>query len=85
MVIVNYLQKMKDWEEVTQSMQEGALSYAKEIVGRIRSKIKNPPGPGNGGMQLDGDQLLEEAKAEREKWFENLLTKFGDVLPIQLA
>lgn len=78
-VIVHYLQKNKDWPEVRQAMQEGALSYAKEIVGRIRSKYPSPPGPG-GGMQLDGQQLLQEAKEERQKWFEDLIYKFGEPL-----
>jgi hypothetical protein len=74
---------MKDWEMVTQAMQEGALSYAKEILGRVRSKYRNPPGPG-GGMQLDGEALIQEAKEEREKWKEELLTRYGDLLPISL-
>ena len=82
-VMVNYIQKMKDWEEVTQSMQEGALTYAKEILGRVRSKYASPPGPG-GGMQLDGQQLLQEAKEEREKWKEDLIFRFGDLMPITL-
>lgn len=79
MVIVHYLQKMKDWPEVTQAMQEGALTYAKEILGRVRSKYKNPPGP-NGGLQMDGDALLQEAREDRKQWFEDLIYKFGDVL-----
>lgn len=83
MVMVHYLQKMKDWQEVTQAMQEGALSYAKEILGRIRSKYTNPPGP-NGGVQMDGTSLIQEAKEEREKWKEELIYRFGDVLPICL-
>jgi len=83
-VALHYLQRCKDWGEVTQAMQEGALSYAKEILGRIRSRIKNPPGPG-GGVQLDGDQLIAEAKEERKQWMEDLIYKFGDPLPIRLA
>jgi len=82
-VMVHYLQKNKDWCDVTQAMQEGALSYAKEILGRVRSKYPSPPGPG-GGMQLDGQQLLQEAKEERQKWFEDLLYKFGDIPPITM-
>lgn len=82
-VIVHYLQKAKDWEEVTQSMQEGALSYAKEVLGRIRSKYTSPPGPG-GGMALDGQQLLQEAKEERQQWKEDLIYRWGDLLPITL-
>lgn len=82
-VIVHYLQRHKDWQQVTEAMQEGALTYAKEILGRIRSKYQSPPGPG-GGMQLDGQALLQEAKEEREKWKEELIYKFGDVLPITM-
>ena len=81
---VHYLQKCKDWEEVTQAMQEGALSYAKEMLGRIRSRIKNPPGP-NGGVQMDGPELLQEAKEERKQWMEDLIYKFGDPLPIKMG
>ena len=77
------MQKCKDWQEVTQAMQEGALTYLKEIVGRIRSKYPAPPGPG-GGMQLDGQALIQEAREDRQKWFEDLIYKFGDILPINL-
>lgn len=80
-VVVNYIQKCKDWVQVTQAMQEGALSYAKEILGRIRSKYQTPPGAG-GTAGLDGSQLLQEAKEEREAWKQDLLDKFGDFMPI---
>lgn len=83
MVIVHYLQKAKDWTEVTEAMQEGALSYAKEILGRIRSHYKNPPGPG-GGIQMDGPELLAEAKEERKQWMEDLIYKFGDLPYVSL-
>jgi hypothetical protein len=83
-VAVHYLQQLKDWQQVKQAMQEGALSYAKEILGRIRGKFKNPPGP-NGGLQLDGDQLLMEAKEERTKWMEDLINKFGDLPYISMG
>lgn len=82
-VIVHYLQKRPDFKQVTQAMQEGALVHAKEMLGRIRSKYKNPPGP-NGGMQMDGEKLLEEAEKGQEKWEERLLTRFGDILPITM-
>jgi hypothetical protein len=78
-VIVHYLQKMKDWPEVTEALQEGALSYAKEILGRIRGKYTNIPGP-SGGIQNDGATLLQEAKEEREAWKNDLIYKFGDIL-----
>lgn len=78
-VIVHYMQKMKDWDEVTQAMQEGALAHAKIILGRIRSKYQSPPGPG-GGMQLDGQQLLQEGIEEYKTWKEELIYKFGEML-----
>lgn len=77
-VIVHYMQKLRDWDEVTQAMQEGALAHAKIILGRIRSKYSSPPGPG-GGMQLDGQQLLQEGLEEYKQWKEDLIYKFGDV------
>ena len=83
-ILVHYLQKMKDWPEVTQAMQEGALSYAKEIVGRIRSKYPAPPGPG-GGMQLDGQNLLAEAKEERAEWKNDLIYRWGDIPAITMS
>ena len=83
-VAVHYLQKCKDWEEVTQAMQEGALSYAKEILGRIRSRFTGQIGPG-GGVQLDGQALLAEAKEERKQWMEDLIHKFGDPLSITMG
>jgi len=77
-VIVHYIQKNKDWPEVTQAMQEGALIYAKEILGRIRSKYGNPPGP-NGGVQLDGQALIQEAREDKAKWLEDLVMRWGDL------
>jgi len=82
-VIVHYMQKQKDWAEVTQAIQEGALTYLKEILGRIRSKYQSVPGAG-GSVALDGQQLLQEAREDRQKWFDDLIYKFGDILPITL-
>ena len=82
-VIVHYMQKQKDWAEVTQAIQEGALTYIKEILGRIRSKYQSVPGAG-GSVAMDGQQLLQEAREDRQKWFEDLIYKFGDILPITL-
>jgi hypothetical protein len=82
-VMVQYLQRMKDWDEVTQSMQEGALIYAKMILGRIRGKYKNPPGP-NSGIQLDGDTLLQEAREDMKEWRNDLIWRFGEPLIITL-
>jgi hypothetical protein len=43
-----------------------ALSWAKELLGRIRGKFSSVPGP-TGEMSLDGGVLLSEAATEREK------------------
>lgn len=77
-VIVHYLQKKPDFKQVTQAMQEGALCHAKEMLGRIRSKYTNIPGP-DGGVQLDGFQLIQEAREDQEKWEERLIYRFGDL------
>jgi len=84
LVAVHYLQKRPDFKEVTQAMQEGALSFAKIMLGRIRSKITNPPGP-NGGVQLDGQQILQEGIQDKKDWEERLITRFGDLPQIILG
>lgn len=76
-VVVRYLQRRPDFAIVTQAMQEGALAFAKIVLGRIRSRIQNPPGP-NGGIQLDGQQILQEGLEEKEKWEEKLVVKWGE-------
>jgi hypothetical protein len=69
---------------VTQAMQDGALAHAKIMLGRIRSKIKNPPGP-NGGIQLDGDQLLQEGTEDKKQWQIDLLDRYGDLCYISFG
>ena len=78
-VAVRYLQKKTDFRMVTQAMQEGSLAFAKIVLGRIRSRIANPPGPG-GGVQLDGATILAEGLQEKKDFEERLLTRFGDLL-----
>lgn len=82
-VMVHYMQRNKDWAEVTQAMQEGALTYAKEILGRIRSKYQSVPGA-QGAVAMDGSTLIQEAREDRQKWFEDLIYKFGDLPFISL-
>jgi hypothetical protein len=82
-VIVRYLQRKPDFQIVTQAMQEGALAFAKIILGRIRSRIGNPPGPG-GGVQLDGAVILAEGIQDKKDFEERLLVRFGDLLPIKM-
>jgi hypothetical protein len=78
-VIVRYLQKKPDFAQVTQAMMEGALIFSKIILGRIRSRIQNPPGP-NGGVQLDGQQILQEGLDEKKQWQEDLIYRYGEPL-----
>lgn len=80
-VIVHYMQRCNDWDEVTLAMQEGALAHAKMMLGTIRKKYQGGLGP-SGGMQLDGEQMYQEGKQEYTQWKEDLITKFGDVLGI---
>ncbi len=83
-VMVHYLQKCKDWKEVTQAMQEGALAHAMIALGHIRGKYGNLPGP-NGGVQLDGDYMRTKGWELKEKWQEELMTRYGDILPITIG
>lgn len=77
-VIVHFLKKHPDLNKSTQIMRDGALSFAKEMVGRVRGKFQSPPGQ----VQLDWQQLLQEAKDERKKFEEDLLNRYGDILVI---
>jgi hypothetical protein len=83
-VVVHYLQKCKDWNKSTQAMRAGALAYAKIMLGRIRSKYQGSYGPANSGMQLDGTVLLQEGNDELKQWQEDLIYRYGDLLPITL-
>lgn len=77
-VSVHYLQKNPDFRQVTEAMREGALAYAKIMLAEIRTKILNPPG----GIQLNGQLMIERAYKEKEDWENRLITRFGDLLPI---
>lgn len=76
-VMVHYLPKLPDFKRVTTVMIEGAFYHAMAILGRIRGKWTNIPGPA-GGLQLDGQQLLQEAKEGLTKWREDLIYRWGD-------
>jgi hypothetical protein len=54
-------------------LQEYAYSFAKRIVGEARSKFATIAGP-QGGTNLNGDALKQEAQAEMEKLEEELKT-----------
>lgn len=55
-------------------IQRYSLAVAKQILGRVRSKYQQLPGPG-GGTRLDGESLLQESKAEIEQLLEELKTE----------
>ena len=75
-VCVHYLQRMKEWPEVVTWMQQYALAEAKEMLGRIRSKYATVPGP-NGGLTLDGPQLISEAREDKPLLLQQLLDKWA--------
>lgn len=77
-VFVHYLQKCKDWKEMTAVMVDGAYAEALIILGNIRGKFQVTPGP-NGGIQLDGDRLREKGYELKEKWMEDLIYRWGDL------
>lgn len=83
LVIVHYMQKCKDWKEVNQAMQEGAYAFALIMLGNIRGKYTQIPGPG-GGMQLDGEYQRNKGYELLEKWKEDLIYKYSDILPITM-
>jgi hypothetical protein len=53
------------------------------MLGHIRGKYQQLPGPG-GGMQLDGEYMKTKGWELKEKWQEELITKFGDIPPITM-
>jgi hypothetical protein len=63
-------------EEVDSSdwIRKYALTWAKEQLGRIRSKYASVPGP-TGEMQLDGQQLIQEAQQERQALDESAILR----------
>ena len=64
----SYVSKDIDYDAMTPSEQlyylRWAEAEAKKVLGRIRSKYGNLPGPGDNVEIADGQTLLEEAKEE---------------------
>jgi hypothetical protein len=58
-------------------IQRYALACSKAILGRIRGKYRNLPGPG-GGAQLDGGVLVQEAAQEKQALMEELMTEIEE-------
>lgn len=82
-VIVHYLQQCKDFKKVNQAMREGALAHAMIVLGHIRGKYQQTPGPG-GGMQLDGEYMKQKGWELKEKWEEQLISRYSDLLYISM-
>lgn len=77
-VIVHYLQKRPDFKQITVAMLVGSLAHLKIMLGRIRGKWTNIPGP-SGGTQLDGQALVQEGREELKEWKADLITRWGDL------
>lgn len=58
-------------------IQRYALACAKGILGRVRGKYRNLPGPG-GGAQLDGGILTQESSQEKKELVEELMTEIEE-------
>lgn len=58
----------------TEWIHKYALAWAKEFLGRIRSKFGSVPGP-TGEMQLDGATLLSEAQQEKQTLEESVMLR----------
>lgn len=64
--IGQYEDEIKDKERKVflQQVNEGTCCFAKEILGRIRSKFAEIPG----GIKLDGKDLLKEGRQDLKEW-----------------
>ena len=67
----------KDW------IKRASLAHVKQQLGEVRRKFSgNIPGPGGKDLQLNGDKLVEEAKAELEKLNEELFKFMTKMIPL---
>lgn len=70
-----YLAESEEYDGIREDLiQEGALIYAKMILGRIRCKfqnVENRPG-------MDGESLIEETRNELPAWRERVLSYVYD-------
>lgn len=82
-IIIHYLQKCKDWNQVHQVMQEGALCHAMIMLGNIRGKYTGPLGPSQ--VQLDGEYMRTKGYELKDQWQEELISRYSDLLPITMA
>lgn len=54
-----------------------ALACSKGVLGQIRGKYQTVPSPG-GGAKLNGDSLVKESEAEKEKLLQRLMDEFEE-------
>jgi hypothetical protein len=71
-ILVQCYNHRPDWVllqdyQANQWLKDYALATCKVSLGQARSKFGTIAGPGSGGMQLNGKDLLSEAKEEFEK------------------
>ena len=58
-------------------IQQYALACAKGVLGEIRGKYQTVPSPG-GGAKLNGSELIQESKEEKEILFKRLIDEFEE-------
>ena len=58
-------------------IQRFALAVCKGILGEVRGKYKSLPSPG-GGASLNGDALIQQSTAEKDKLKEELLSEIEE-------
>lgn len=83
-VMVHYIQKCKDLLCLPASLLDGCLAFAMQMLGEIRSKFSSIPSP-NGGVILNGQDILQRGIQKEEKWREDLISRYGDCLGIFLG
>lgn len=54
-----------------------ALACSKGVLGQIRGKYQTVPSPG-GGAKLNGDALVKESEADKEKLLQRLMDEFEE-------
>lgn len=58
-------------------IKDASVAYTKKNLGMVRRKFENNPGISNTSIQLDGSDLISEAKEEIEQLEEKLRTEEG--------
>ncbi len=82
-VVVQYIPFVTEFRspQAQYVTNEMVLCEAKEMLGMARRKLAGIPTPDGGTLQLDGEQLVNEAKERRDELFQ-LAISLGEPLPI---